>query len=1016
MRAPTSEAAAAPPEPMADAAIDDGSTGGGGGRLRSLLTGTPGAFAALAGLVVAFTGGWVRGALVIDGPGIAVYVRLALRYLRADGRIPYWLPDMWAGSPVWAIGPSLSAVMLVPLAAVFGPEGAVRAGIVVLQVVGAWGAFVLARALWRSTPAALVAGVVYGVGPLVISHAALSGSESTMGVIAAAPWLTWTLRQGLRGHGTRYVVASGCIAAFAVLHQAEYAYGLALLGLFQVVGELTRIRSGEAARQRTAEDLRLVLVRTALAGAICLGLIAHWIFPFLSLADSFVLSPPELVVGEMLRGVGHAVGMEMGYFFRRSEPLTGVVSVFRENLLGYALYLGVVPVAVTSLSALAVARRDGDRTFSGTLVASVGALWLSTGAVALAASGPVRRGQVAPMLVVAVLAGVVAAGYVRRLRLGWATWPVLAGVLGLLVAVPYLTPFLTLQRVVPLLDSIRFSRFYVISILALALGTAWPVAHVRHWLPAHRATLRRWAPAGLAAALAVAVVVDAWPYRSFYFVRQPDSAQAYRDVADELASMAPGTRVAVPSQDGRTIDILLRQGKELSMGWPHPVASGQVWRVTIGAAVAPPGYGRLAFELSSTAYTLIEKLNNRSTAIESVSEIDLRPVDALPRVRAYDRTLVVGDREVSTELATALARRHIGIVTSPDVPPAVAATARGVLPPGRSCAPDAVGRLEPGLAGEVGLACGMSVFLPRMAAGNIYLGPGESPGATFTAVADDLRGVTVWYEGRIGNGVMVLREKVEGGPDREVARAVINAVNEYDLAVFGFDPIPDSAGRRYTFTVECPGCFDEIEPAALAAVNVLGTGNLEVNGRLDPDHTLNFSPTYTRLDPQPPSMTEVSVLDSGPGRWRLATSGPNPSVVVVADAYFPGWKARVDGRPARVLEADGAFIGVAVGPGEHTVTFDYGPGPAAIAGRLVTLATLLALVVVPLVSRRRRLRHALQVGAPAADGGREPALDAGEHRPRPPVSGREGPGGKGDQAVLAAVDDAEPGVGEHGHQ
>ena len=29
---------------------------------------------------------------------------------------------------------------------------------------------------------------------------------------------------------------------------------------------------------------------------------------------------------------------------------------------------------------------------------------------------------------------------------------------------------------------------------------------------------------------------------------------------------------------------------------------------------------------------------------------------------------------------------------------------------------------------------------------------------------------------------------------------------------------------------------------------------------------------------------------------------------MVAEAYFPGWKATVDGRPAPVLRADGAFV------------------------------------------------------------------------------------------------------------
>lgn len=976
------------------------------------------AFLALAASVVAFTGGWVRGALVIDGPGIVVYVRLALRYLLADGRVPYWLPDMWAGSPVWAIGPSFPAFILLPIAAATSPDAAVKIGILGLQIAGAWGAYVLAMSLWKKVPAALVAGVVYGISPLVVSHAALSGSESTMGVIAAAPWLTWALRAGLRGRGTRYLVVAGAVAAFAVLHQAEYAYGLALLGFFQLTGEMGRIHTARRRGQDPGVTARQLVARTGLAVVICLGLIAHWIVPFLAMSESFVLSPPELVQGELLRGVGHAVGQELGYFLQRSSELHGVVSVYRENLIAYALYLGVVPVVVTGLSALLAARRRGDRTFIGVIVATFVAVWLSTGAVAMAYSGPVLRGQVVPIILLGSLVGVVVGGFVRRLGLGRATAPALGVLLLALIAVPYLTPFLTLQRLVPLLDSIRFSRFYVITVLALALGTAWPVAHVHEWLPDSRVRLRRLAPGALAGLLLLAVVADAWPYRSFYWVRQPTSATAYREAAPDLAAMEAGTRVATPSQDPRTVDILIRQHKELSLGWPHPIAYGPLWRTTIGGLVSPPGYGRAALALSSTAYILQERTENRTTAEEFVFGVALTEIEPLPRVRAYDQIVMLGDQTVTPELAVSLAAKNVGAVMGSEVPPALAAATLGAVPDGGSCVPEALSPLPMDVAGEIGMACGMHAFVPALSAGGIFLGPEDTPGASFTAVADGLRGISLWLEGPRGTGELVLHEVgPNGGPGTEVARTKITGVNSYSMAVFGFEPIPDSSGKRYTFAIECPDCFGEIEPQALAARNVYGKGNLIRNGLPDPDHNLTFSPAYESVAPRPSSSTTVTVVDRGPGHWKLKSSGPQPALVVVGDANFPGWKARVDGRRAPVLEADGAFIGVAVDAGEHEITFDYGPGSAALAGRLVTLATLLALLGGGLVSRRRRGRpgDALEVGAPPVEASGQEALQLRQGGPRPTVADGKGPGAEGDQAVLAPGDDGEPGVVQHPH-
>jgi hypothetical protein len=162
-----------------------------------------------------------------------------------------------------------------------------------------------------------------------------------------------------------------------------------------------------------------------------------------------------------------------------------------------------------------------------------------------------------------------------------------------------------------------------------------------------------------------------------------------------------------------------------------------------------------------------------------------------------------------------------------------------------------VAGLPAAVAGEIGVACGMHAFIPGMSAGGIFLGPDDTPGSSFTAVADGLQGVSVWLEGRIGNGVMVLRAmEADDRPGEVVARAPVTSVDTHGLAVFGFDPIADSAGKRYRFAIECPGCFEEAEPQVLAARSVLRQGNLTVNGVPNPEHTLAFAPAYERPAPR----------------------------------------------------------------------------------------------------------------------------------------------------------------------
>lgn len=92
-------------------------------------------------------------------------------------------------------------------------------------------------------------------------------------------------------------------------------------------------------------------------------------------------------------------------------------------------------------------------------------------------------------------------------------------------------------------------------------------------------------------------------------------------------------------------------------------------------------------------------------------------------------------------------------------------------------------------------------------------------------------------------------------------------------------------------------------------------------------------------------------------------AGAKPAVVFVSESYHPWWRARVDGEPAAVLRATGAFMAVAVGPGEHRVDLEFRL-PVALRGaelssRLAWLALLAGLLVhaVKRVPARQRARR-----------------------------------------------------------
>jgi hypothetical protein len=97
-----------------------------------------------------------------------------------------------------------------------------------------------------------------------------------------------------------------------------------------------------------------------------------------------------------------------------------------------------------------------------------------------------------------------------------------------------------------------------------------------------------------------------------------------------------------------------------------------------------------------------------------------------------------------------------------------------------------------------------------------------------------------------------------------------------------------------------------------------------------------------------------TVTDLSGERVRVTANAPQAGVLVLADSFAPGWKARLDGRPCPVARANGLFRAVALPAGEHEVEFEYDPFSFEV-GRAVSLAsvTLLACAGVVVLSKGR---------------------------------------------------------------
>jgi hypothetical protein len=90
----------------------------------------------------------------------------------------------------------------------------------------------------------------------------------------------------------------------------------------------------------------------------------------------------------------------------------------------------------------------------------------------------------------------------------------------------------------------------------------------------------------------------------------------------------------------------------------------------------------------------------------------------------------------------------------------------------------------------------------------------------------------------------------------------------------------------------------------------------------------------------------------------VRTESEQPAVLVLSDAFYPGWRAQVDGEDAPIHPANVLFRGVALPAGEHTVVFTYTPNGWRLGWGLAALGALLAVTLVCLAGwgfRRRRV-------------------------------------------------------------
>ena len=98
---------------------------------------------------------------------------------------------------------------------------------------------------------------------------------------------------------------------------------------------------------------------------------------------------------------------------------------------------------------------------------------------------------------------------------------------------------------------------------------------------------------------------------------------------------------------------------------------------------------------------------------------------------------------------------------------------------------------------------------------------------------------------------------------------------------------------------------------------------------------------------------EVRVASRGPESMAVDVDLPADGIVVVQDSYFPGWRARLDGRAVAIVRANGVGRAVGVRAGRHRLEMSYEPASFRL-GALTSMGALIGSTLLATILWRRR--------------------------------------------------------------
>lgn len=187
--------------------------------------------------------------------------------------------------------------------------------------------------------------------------------------------------------------------------------------------------------------------------------------------------------------------------------------------------------------------------------------------------------------------------------------------------------------------------------------------------------------------------------------------------------------------------------------------------------------------------------------------------------------------------------------------------------------------------------------------------------------------------------------------------AMVKNGNLVDLAGIKYLPcefIPDRAGNLEKIGNICVN--ETYFNQAFLVKNYAATGNekeaLEKLSAVDLERTVVLEEKPADIPEKSPAENGIipdageslEITEAKPGLWKIASRTETGAFLVLIQANYPGWTARIDGREAKIYQADYLFQSVFVPPGIHEITFQFKSSQLKLGAFLTIIGVLFILI------------------------------------------------------------------------